>query len=101
MNPKGDGDDGEDGKGDVGSGGSEGETAVKGTLLAALFLVAVVGGFGSVGYIYKDQINGFLTQFSGFIEGNFEIILQCPYDVSENFLGKIFASVCDIIAMPI
>ena len=51
------------------NGGSEGETAVKGTLLAALFLVAVVGGFGSVGYIYKDQINGFLTQFSGFIEG--------------------------------
>lgn len=32
-------------------------------------LVGVVGGFGAAGYVYKDQINTFLTHFSGFIEG--------------------------------
>lgn len=52
-------------------GGFEGDTAVKGTLLAGLLLVGFVGGFASVGYIYKDQVNAFLAQFSGFIEGKF------------------------------
>lgn len=50
-------------------GGLEGETAVKGTILAGLLLFGVVGGFGAVGYVYRDQINAFLTQFSGTIEG--------------------------------
>ncbi|XP_051123580.1 uncharacterized protein LOC127246333 isoform X2 [Andrographis paniculata] len=45
------------------------DTAVKGTLLAGLLLVGVIGGFGTVGYIYRDQINALLTQFSGFIDG--------------------------------
>ncbi|KAK2974095.1 hypothetical protein RJ640_020451 [Escallonia rubra] len=45
-----------------------GDAAVKGSLLAGLLLVGFVGGFGAVGYVYKDQINAFLTQFSGFIE---------------------------------
>ncbi|KAL5993270.1 hypothetical protein ACLOJK_014194 [Asimina triloba] len=54
---------------DESGGGSEGDTAIKGTILAGLLLVGIVGGFGWVGYIYKDQINAFLTQFSGFIEG--------------------------------
>ncbi|XP_054816596.1 uncharacterized protein LOC129316282 isoform X2 [Prosopis cineraria] len=47
----------------------EGDTALKGTLLGGVLLLGVVGGIASVGYIYKDQINVFLNQFSTFIEG--------------------------------
>ncbi|KAF5201110.1 Peptidyl-prolyl cis-trans isomerase fkbp20-2 protein [Thalictrum thalictroides] len=50
----------------LGDDGFGGDTALKGTILAALLLV---GGFGTVGYIYIDQINAFLAQFTGFIQG--------------------------------
>lgn len=67
------------GGGEESSGGElGGDTALKGTVLAGLLLLGVVGGFGAVGYIYKDQVNAFLTQFSGFIEGNAAfLILGC------------------------
>lgn len=61
---------------DAESEGLEGDTAVKGSILAGVLLLVVVGGFGTVGYVYKDQINAFLTQFSGFIEGNFLKVLS-------------------------
>lgn len=67
MNPKNDDDDD---KSERDSGSGDGDTAIKGTILAGLLIVGVVGGFGTVGYIYKDQINAFLNQFSGIIEGN-------------------------------
>ncbi|KAL2893910.1 hypothetical protein RDABS01_009819 [Bienertia sinuspersici] len=47
----------------------EGDSAIKGTIVAGILLVGVVGGFGAAGYFYRDQINSFLTQFSSFIEG--------------------------------
>lgn len=50
--------------------------ALKGTLLAGFLLVGFVGGFASVGYIYREPINTFLNQFSGFIEGYFIIFLN-------------------------
>lgn len=79
FNPKGDDDDNNNriqGNGmDAESEGLEGDTAVKGSILAGVLLLVVVGGFGTMGYVYKDQINAFLTQFSGFIEGNFLKVL--------------------------
>nr|XP_043614425.1 TVP38/TMEM64 family membrane protein slr0305 [Erigeron canadensis] len=48
---------------------NENGNAIKGTIVAGLLLIGVVGGFGTVGYIYRDQINAFLIQFSSFIEG--------------------------------
>ncbi|KAA3487095.1 TVP38/TMEM64 family membrane protein [Gossypium australe] len=71
LNPKGDDDEKlkGDGDGDGNNGEMEGDTALKGTLLAGVLLVGVVGGFATVGYVYKDQINAFLNQFSTFIEG--------------------------------
>ncbi|KAG2714062.1 hypothetical protein I3760_03G008500 [Carya illinoinensis] len=55
--------------GDEGGLEMEGDTAFKGSLLAGVLLVGFVGGFAAVGYVYKDQINAFLSQFSTFIDG--------------------------------
>ncbi|KAB1210962.1 hypothetical protein CJ030_MR6G019647 [Morella rubra] len=71
-NGSGSGGGGDDKRGEDGEEGGlelEGDTAFKGTLLAGVFLVGMVGGSAAVGYIFKDQINAFLNQFSTFIEG--------------------------------
>ncbi|KGN52660.1 uncharacterized protein LOC101204460 [Cucumis sativus] len=47
----------------------EDDSAVKGTLLAGVLLVGVIGGFAFAGYVYRDPINAFLNQFSTFIDG--------------------------------
>ncbi|KAF8104966.1 hypothetical protein N665_0165s0051 [Sinapis alba] len=72
FNPKSSDDDNDDdaespaAESDEGSGG---DAAIKGTILAGVLLIGTVGGFAGVGYVYRDQINTFLTQFSTFIEG--------------------------------
>ncbi|CDY25757.1 BnaA07g10250D [Brassica napus] len=48
---------------------SDGDAALKGTILAGVLLIGSVGGFAGVGYVYRDQINTFLSQFSTLIEG--------------------------------
>ncbi|OIT24868.1 PREDICTED: uncharacterized protein LOC109216118 [Nicotiana attenuata] len=69
LNPKNEDDDYEsESERDSGLGNDD-NSAIKGTILAGLLIVGVVGGFGTVGYLYKEQINAFLNQFSGFIEG--------------------------------
>ncbi|KAF3596515.1 hypothetical protein DY000_02023622 [Brassica cretica] len=47
----------------------DGDAALKGTILAGVVLIGSVGGFAGVGYVYRDQINTFLTQFFTLIEG--------------------------------
>lgn len=75
FNPKSENDNDDDDKKKKKRGESEKEeeeddgAALKGTLLAGVLLVGFVGGFASVGYIYREPINTFLNQFSGFIEG--------------------------------
>lgn len=71
FNPRSESDENRDGDAAEEDGGGEDAAAIKGTILAGLLLLGVVGGFGIVGYVYREQINAFLTQFSGFIEGDF------------------------------
>lgn len=68
MESKDDDDDKDDSNGDDG-------VALRGSILAGVLLVGVVGGFGIAGYVYRDQISAFLIQFSAFIEG----ILFSPF----------------------
>ena len=42
---------------------------VKGTIIATLLLLACVGAFGALSFVYKEQINELLTQFSDLLEG--------------------------------
>ncbi|CAM6110764.1 unnamed protein product [Calypogeia fissa] len=49
--------------------GGFGNTAALGSIAAGLGLVILLGGFGAVGYLYKDALNEFLIQFSDFLEG--------------------------------
>ncbi|XP_010498770.1 PREDICTED: uncharacterized protein LOC104776407 [Camelina sativa] len=73
FNPKSSDEDDDDDKSSAAEsddgGGSDGDAAIKGTILAGVLLIGTVGGFAGVGYVYRDQINTFLTQFSTYIEG--------------------------------
>ncbi|KAA0039288.1 hypothetical protein IC582_020518 [Cucumis melo] len=72
FSPKSNDDDAGD-KGNKGADGDgavlEDDSAVKGTILAGVLLVGVIGGFAFAGYVYRDPINAFLNQFSTFIDG--------------------------------
>lgn len=52
-------------------------TTVKGTIVATAVLVAFVGAFGALGFVYKEQINDILTQFSDFLEGLEFVHFEC------------------------
>lgn len=68
MESRDDDDDDEDTNGGVADDADDGVT-LRGSILAGILLVGVVGGFGTAGYVYRDQISAFLIQFSAFIEG--------------------------------
>lgn len=76
FSPKSDNDGGGGEKNDADS-----DTALKGTLLGGVLLLGVVGGIGSVGYVYKDQISVFLNQFSTFIEGKVFIFMLMDFSL--------------------
>lgn len=88
----GEGEGGGGGGEESGDGDEENGATIKGTVLAGLLLAGVVGGFGSVGYIYRDQINVFLIQFSSFIEG---IEIECGrrHILNVRFCALIFLAV--------
>ncbi|KFK44373.1 hypothetical protein AALP_AA1G248800 [Arabis alpina] len=70
FNPKSNDEDDDDTKTQIDEDiGSDGDAAIKGTILAGVLLIGTVGGFAGFGYVYRDQINTFLTQFSTLIEG--------------------------------
>ncbi|WVY94422.1 hypothetical protein V8G54_033510 [Vigna mungo] len=48
-------------------------TTFKGTLLAGFLLLGVIGGFASVGYIYRDQVNSFLNNLSFLLKVSFPL----------------------------
>lgn len=76
-------DDDEDAKSSSDEDDSDGDAAaIKGTIIAGVLLVGTVGGFAGVGYVYRDQINTFLTQFSTLIEGSCWFLLPNSfYDI--------------------
>lgn len=46
-----------------------GASAVGGTLVGVALLAATLGGVSTLGFVYKDQINAQLLQFSDFLDG--------------------------------
>lgn len=42
---------------------------VKGTIVATVLLLACLGAFGGLSFVFKEQINELLTQFSDLLEG--------------------------------
>lgn len=63
--------------------------AVTGTTVAAIvLLLGIVGIFDAVGFLYREQINDILTQFSDFLKGTYLLLLlllPCKYSSHYSF----------------
>ncbi len=60
--------------------------AVTGTAAAAIvLLLGIVGIFGAVGFLYREQINDILTQFSDFLKGTYLLLLLLPCKYSSHY----------------
>ncbi len=67
--------------------------AVTGTTVAAIvLLLGIVGIFDAVGFLYREQINDILTQFSDFLKGTYLLLLlPCKYSSHYSFFMILYS----------
>jgi hypothetical protein len=69
--------------------------AVTGTIVAAIvLLLGIVGIFDAVGFLYREQINDILTQFSDFLKGTYLLLLlllPCKYSSHYSFFMILYS----------
>jgi len=66
--------------------------AVTGTTVAAIvLLLGIVGIFDAVGFLYREQINEILTQFSDFLKGTYLLLLPCKYSSQSSFFVILYS----------
>jgi hypothetical protein len=73
--------------------------AVTGTTVAAIvLLLGIVGIFGAVGFLYREQINDILTEFSDFLKDTYLLLLlllllllPCKYSSHYSFFMVLYS----------
>jgi hypothetical protein len=70
--------------------------AVTGTTVAAIvLLLGIVDIFDAVGFLYREQINDILTQFSDFLKGTYLLLLllllPCKYSSHYSFFMILYS----------